>query len=69
MILPGKDFSFEYSLLNLAIKIYKQIPDKISVVTVYEKYEKVNIQDLDVILVFLYCIGKIDIYNEEVVKI
>lgn len=69
MIFPNKDFSFEKSLLYKSICIYNNLEDKIKIESIYEMYSDLNLKDLEVILIFLYCIKKIDIIGSEVVKL
>lgn len=69
MILPNKDYSFINSLLYKSIVIYKKLSYKTNINSLYDSYSDIYIKDLESILLFLYCIKKIDIVGNEVVKL
>lgn len=69
MILPNKDCSFINSLLYKSIIIYERLSYKTNVNLLYDSYSDIYIKDLESILLFLYCIKKIDIVGNEVIKL
>lgn len=69
MILPNKDCSFINSLLYKAIIIYKKLNYKTNINLFYDLYPDIYTKDLETILLFLYCIKKIDIIGNEVIKL
>ncbi len=69
MILPNKDFPFLESLLYKSIIIYNELPSQIPIETFYESNININSKDLEAILIFLYCIKKIEIKENELIKL
>lgn len=69
MILPNKDYSFMNSLLYKSILIYEKLNYKTNINLLYDLYSDIYIKDLESILLFLYCIKKIDIVGNEVIKL
>ena len=69
MILPNKDYSFINSLLYKSILIYEKLNHKTNINLLYDLYSDIYIKDLESILLFLYCIKKIDIVGNEVIKL
>lgn len=69
MILPNKDCSFTNSLLYKAIKVYNNLGYKNSISSIYELNSDINIKDLESILLFLYCLKKINIIGNDVIKL
>lgn len=69
MILPSKDSCFEESLLYNSIILYCKLKDKTHIDLIYDLYSGMNEKDLEIMLLFLYCIKKIDIEGNEVIKI
>ncbi len=69
MILPNKDCSFINSLLYKSIIIYESLSYKTNINVLYDLYSDIYIKDLESILLFLYCIKKIDILGNDVIKL
>jgi len=69
MILPNKDCSFNQSLLYKSIIIYNKLESKTNINVLYDKYSHINVKDFEIILLFLYCLKKIDIVENEVIKL
>ena len=69
MILPNKDCSFINSLLYKSIIIYESLRYKTNINVLYDLYSDIFIKDLESILLFLYCIKKIDILGNDVIKL
>ena len=69
MILPNKDCSFINSLLYKSIIIYENLSYKTNINVLYDLYSDIYIKDLESILLFLYCIKKIDILGNDVIKL
>lgn len=69
MILPNKDCSFINSLLYKSTIIYESLSYKTNINVLYDLYSDIYIKDLESILLFLYCIKKIDILGNDVIKL
>lgn len=69
MILPNKDVPFEKSLLKYSIDILNSIEKSISIDDLYKNNENISLKDMDVIMTFLYAIGRVELDDKWVKKL